>query len=183
MWHFFLSEFRGNTPLQVTERIHQNTDVKFHALCDTDIEIMDDGTTATKKDIYRSGVCFMNRPMTYEDRVHLHGSSSDLINRRYQAYVRIGLTNKDPDNLHSFRSKMETCGSTLQRVEIFEEGLPFSEVFDLRIALRRNATLSIKLNGNRQPHCVNPDVSDSHPMWLVIQPNGIKSIKIKHYTE
>lgn len=61
---FFLSEYRDNTHIQVTD------------VCDFDIAIVDDGTTATKIHFNQSSVCFMNRPMTYIDGIHLHGMQS-----------------------------------------------------------------------------------------------------------
>lgn len=127
----------------------------------------------------------MNRPMTYIDGIHLHGmqSFSDLLYCRNQPYVGIGLTNKDPNNLRSLESIMDAFRSTLQRVELFQEGLLSSEEFDLRIALRRNATLSIRLNGNIKSRCYYPEVSTSCPIWLVIQPIGINSIKISNIIE
>lgn len=143
---------------------------------------MGDGTTATQGKLYRSGVCFMNRPLTLKDEVHVHGfcKPTDLI--RHKNHARIGLTNKDPDEIRRSESKMEACGSTLEKVEIFQEDnteISFEE-FHLSICLRRNATLSIKLNGTRQVHHRYPQVSTAHPLWLVIQPYGIKSIKISN---
>lgn len=177
-----LLEYHGNT--QKTERSNQNDGVKFHDVCDSDIVIMGDGTTATQGKLYRSGVCFMNRPLTLKDEVHVHGfcKPTDLIRHKNHAYTRIGLTNKDPDEIRRSESKMEACGSTLEKVEIFQEDnteISFEE-FHLSICLRRNATLSIKLNGTRQVHHRYPQVSTAHPLWLVIQPYGIKSIKISN---
>lgn len=145
---------------------------------------MDDGTTATQGKLYRSGVCFMNRPLTLKDEVHVHGfcKPTDLIRHKNHSYTRIGLTNKDPDEICNSESKMEACGSTLEKVEIFQEEnteISFEE-FHLSIYLRRNATLSIKLNGTRQFHHRYPQVSTAHPLWLAIQPYGIKSIKISN---
>lgn len=177
-----LLEYHGNT--QKTERSNQNDGVKFHDVCDSDIVIMGDGTTATQGKLYRSGVCFMNRPLTLKDEVHVHGfcKPTDLIRHKNHAYARIGLTNKDPDEIRRSESKMEACGSTLEKVEIFQEDnteISFEE-FHLSICLRRNATLSIELNGTRQFHHRYPQVSTAHPLWLVIQPYGIKSIKISN---
>lgn len=156
--------------------------MKFHDVCDSDIVIMDDETTATQGKLYRSGVCFMNRPLTLKDEIHVHGRPTDLMRHKAHAYVRIGLTNKDPDDIRSSESKMEACGSTLKKVEIFPEDnteISFEE-FHLRILLRRNATLSIKLNGTRHFYHSYPEVSTAHPMWLVLQPYGIKSIRISN---
>lgn len=84
---------------------------------------MDDGTTATQGKLYRSGVCFMNRPLTLKDEVHVHGfcKPTDLIRHKNHSYTRIGLTNKDPDEICNSESKMEACGSTLEKVEIFRK--------------------------------------------------------------
>lgn len=82
---------------------------------------MDDETTATQGKLYRSGVCFMNRPLTLKDEIHVHGRPTDLMRHKDHAYVRRGLTNKDPDDIRSSESKMEACGSTLKKVEIFQE--------------------------------------------------------------
>lgn len=176
MWHVFFSEYHSNTP---------NTDVKFHDVCDSDIEIKDDGTLAFKIQFDQNGVCFMNRPMTYEDEVYLHGSQSlsDLIYIRNQECIGIGLTNKNPEHLRSSENKMEVFESPLQQVQVFQEGLFSSRKFALRIALRRNARLSMILNGNNRFHLSYPEVSTKSDIWLVIQPNAINSIKISNIIE
>lgn len=173
MWHVFFSEYHSNTP---------NTDVKFHDVCDSDIEIKDDGTLAFKIQYDQNGVCFMNRPMTCEDEVYLHGSQSlsDLIYIRNQEYIGIGLTNKNPDKFRSSENKMEIFESTLLQVPVFQEGLFSSRKFALRIALRRKAVLSMILNGNNRFHLSYPEVSTKSEIWLVIQPNEINSIKISN---
>lgn len=168
-----IAEYHSNTP---------NTDVKFHDVCDSDIEIKDDGTLAFKIQYDQNGVCFMNRPMTCEDEVYLHGSQSlsDLIYIRNQEYIGIGLTNKNPDKFRSSENKMEIFESTLLQVPVFQEGLFSSRKFALRIALRRGAVLSMILNGNNRFHLSYPEVSTKSDIWLVIQPNEINSIKISN---
>lgn len=101
---------------------------------------MDDGTTATQAKLYRSGVCFMNRPLTLKDEVHIHGKPTDFMRHKDHAEVRIGLTNEDPDKIRSSTSKMEACGSTLSKVDEDPEHyveISFSE-FHLCISLRRD---------------------------------------------
>lgn len=143
---------------------------------------MDDGTLAKKIHFNQNGVCFMNRPMTYEDGVYLHGRQifSEKIYIRNQECIGIGLTNETPDDLEN---EMEVFESTLQQVPVFQEGLYSSREFELRIALRRNAFLSMKLNGNYQFRRFYPEVSTKRQIWLVIQPNAINSIKISNIIE
>lgn len=145
---------------------------------------MDDETTATQAKLYRSGVCFMNRPLTLKDEIQIHGKPTDFMRHKDHAEVKIGLTNKDPNKIRSSTSKIEACGSILSKVDEDPEHyveISFNE-FHLCISLRRdrNATLSLKLNGTRQFYHSYPNVSTADPMWLVIQPYGIKSIKISN---
>lgn len=143
---------------------------------------MDDGTLAKKIHFNQNGVCFMNRPMTYEDGVYLHGRQifSEKIYIRNQECIGIGLTNKNPDKFRSSENKMEIFESTLLQLPVFQEGLFSSRKFALRIALRRNAVLSMILNGNNRFYLSYPEVSTKSDIWLVIQPNEINSIKISN---
>lgn len=95
----------------------------------------------------------MNWLLMFKDEVYIYGCCQliDFICYKNYVYVKIGLINKDFDEICSLESKMEVCGSILEKVEIFQEdiiGIFFDE-FYFSICLCWNVIFLIKFNGIR----------------------------------
>lgn len=179
----FLLEHHGDT--QRTDRRNRREETTFHDVCDSSIRISDDCKTATQKQLYTGGVCFMNRPMEFEEEVHIRGkyTSLKLKNLKERINLKIGLTNINPKNIRSSMDKKNDSRSTFQPVNcIPEENNGISENFHLRISLSRKTsflcTLAICLNENQQDELLYSKVSIHNPLWLAIDLDGIESIMI-----
>lgn len=179
-------EHHGDT--QRTDRSNRREETTFHDVCDSSIRISDDCTTATQKELYIGGVCFMNRPMEFEEEVHIRGkyTSLNLKNHTERINLKIGLTNRDPEKIRSSMDKKDDSRSDLKTVNcIPEENNGISEKFHLLISLCRKTsfvcTLAICLNENQQDELVYKNVSIHDPLWLAIDLDGIESIMISRY--
>lgn len=182
----FLLEHHGDT--QRTDRSNRREETTFHDVCDSGIRISDDCTTATQKELYIGGVCFMNRPMEFEEEVHIRGkyTSLNIKNHTERINLKIGLTNRDPEKIRSSMDKKDDSRSDLKTVNcIPEENNGISEKFHLLISLCRKTsfvcTLAICLNENQQDELVYTNVSIHDPLWLAIDLDGIESIMISRY--
>lgn len=182
----FLLEHHSDT--QRTDRSNRREETIFHDVCDSSIRISDDCTMATQKQLYTGGVCFMNRPMEFGEEVHIRGiyTSLNLKNLRERIYLKIGLTNIDPEKIRSSMDKKDDSRSIFKPVNcIPEENNGISEKFHLLISLCGNTsfvcTLAICLNENQHDELLYSNVSIHDPLWLAIDLDGIETIMISRY--
>lgn len=173
---FLLIEFHAY--VQQIHRSIQYTDVIFHDVYDKGITISENGTRATQDILYRGYVCFMNRPLKPGEEVLLRGDhiEDNLMYHKEHAHIKIGLTNSAPI-YNSINS-----GITFRDVNCVQELCPgkYFEWFHLRIKLHDSVGCALEtcLNGTERNTYTYPAVAAIGPIWLAINPYGIKSIEI-----
>lgn len=184
--HQIISHFSDiHDGAQRIEQCTENADIIFHDVCDSSISIRDNSTTAIQKTIRSDGVCFVNRPMTPEEEMHIRGKrfNREIMHIDREAYLQIGLTNNDPENVRKSVNKRKASGSRLELINCIKEkriGI-FSEEFHLCISLcsEHVCSISICINGT-QYYYKYPEVSIFKPLWLVIEPYDMESIELSN---
>lgn len=122
----------------------------------------------------------MNRPLKPGDEVHLRGEHIEQNLKYYieRAHIKIGLTNSAPSR-NSIKS-----GIVFREVNCAQEKGPGKcfKRFHLRIKLDDSLWFALMTNLNDfvQNIYIYPDLAAIGPVWLAINPYGIKSIKISN---
>lgn len=147
------------------------------------ISLHNNGALATSRAIHRlySVVCFTNRPLKVDEKVHLRGV------HRYYRYkhhtsIKLGLTDINPDKIREAVNKKAAIGSALTPIHCCDNPLKkhWLEGFHLCISLLPNACLAICLNDAEQRIYDCQIDSTYFPLWLVIELAGVESIWISH---
>lgn len=153
-------------------RFHE---IRFHEICDFGIQLSDLSKTAYRSWWSRDGVCFLNQPMKLGKAVYITGSRFYLFHYLYHGhFIKIGLTNKNPDQMDKYQSKKTVIEGTLQRYNYCtchnKNDSICTEGFELIVTLCQNAKLSIRLNGADEESYYFPEVSSKDSIWLVMEP-------------
>lgn len=126
----------------------------------------------------------MSRPMKREEKIHIRGMPHHLGNENY---IKIGLTNRNPEKYRELKNKKEASDCTLKTVNYCT--CPQSEKkilnhcmkkFHICISLCQNATLLMCFNDTEQEFYRYSNVSPSFPLWLVIEPDEIETMWISN---
>lgn len=131
------------------------------------------------------GVCFINRPLNLEKEIHIRGKlfHREIMHLDGEAFLQIGLTNNNPEDIRKSVNKKRASGSRFELINCIQEnGIGnFSEEFHLCISLcsEHACSISICINGT-QDYYKFPKVSISKPVWLVIEPYDMESIKLSN---
>lgn len=130
-----------------------------------------------------SGVCFTNRPLKVEEKVHIRGTHN-CFGAKHQIFTKLGLTDINPYNIGGTVNKKEAIGSALTPVQCCDKPLKkhghWVEGFHLCISLLPNACLAICLNDAEQKIYDCKIDSTYYPLWLVIELDDMASIWISH---
>lgn len=140
-------------------------------------------TRARQSKLYENGICFMNRPMQLEEKVYIYGLTSSHVSspsREIRAKIKIGLTNTDPEEIRESVQQKKYYARRLEEVNCISKGDRRVGFFRICIFLCPNATLSICVNGTKNILHKYQEISASYPVWLVIEPDEIRSIKISN---
>lgn len=170
-----ISESLYNT--RITTRSGEIEHIRFHEVCDPEIMMHDNYTTAKQSNPYGDGMCFMNRPMKLEELIHIYGHfCSNGSFRESRPKIKIGLTNTDPEEIREAVHQKKYYVRGLEEIKCFSDDT--TDFFHIYICLCSNATLSICVNGFPEYIYKNQEISPFNSIWLVIEPYGIKSIRI-----
>lgn len=127
----------------------------------------------------------MNQPMKLGEAVHIKGSRFFLYHfLYYEHFIKIGLTNKNPDEIYKFQSKKRVIRGNLQRYNYCtcrnKSDSICTEGFELFVTLCQNDELSIiKLKGADEESCFSfSNVSSKVPIWLVMEPCHFDRIQL-----
>lgn len=174
---FLNTELNGRS--QGRESSSQYEKIRFHPVCSPGINIFENDTQAASKQMFRSDLCFMNYPMKIGKKVYLCGNHDikTLMNYINFAYLRIGLTNINPYDL----TTREANEIELAKVNcIQEQNGRIHFKFELGISLCSFVRCTLRIQTNREYEYTYQKASINHPLWLVIEPYGIKSIELKN---
>lgn len=155
--------------------------IRFHEVCDQDIILYDNFTRAKQSMQYEDRICFMNRPMKLDEKVHIYGLTSSYSNTTLGetgAKIKIGLTNTDPEKFRETVYQMKDYVRGLQGIDCFSEDGREVGFFHICIFLCPDATLSICVNETQKYFYKYQEISPFYPIWLVIEPYGISPIRI-----
>lgn len=160
------------------------SDIRFHDVCDSSVLVWNECTSASHIKVYGGGVCFMNRPMKREEKIHIRGMPHYL---GIKNYIKIGLTNRNPDIIRESKNKKEASECRLKTVNYCTCSQSENAIqnyclkkFHICISLCQNATLLMCFNDNKQEFHSFSDVSQIFPLWLVIEPDEIETIWISN---
>lgn len=163
--------------------------IGFHAVCDPCIHIWENSTKATQKyeNLNENVVCFMNRPMEFEEEVHLYGSTHyipDKSLRKIPAHLKLGLTNIDPNEIHGAKYLKELL-QVHSEIDCFLDidrfGIDCTHLcISLYIDDDGDCTLFTRVNGKRDYSHKYPEISPDSPIWLVIEPYKLNEIEISN---
>lgn len=169
----FFAEF--NDDIHLIDR-----EIKFHQIYDSSILIQDNFTSACNRS-FTSGLCFMERPLQLQEKVHIRGLHWKYLIKQLTV-VNIGLTDINPDTIHESEEKKQIIRDALKPVQYIDKQEDYYHwaIFHLCITLCPNATLSFCLKDTEEFKYHYQTVSDYHPLWLVIDLNGLDSIWISH---
>lgn len=157
--------------------------MKFHQVYDSCILIGHNHTSAFHISS-ESGLCFMDRPLRLDEKVHIRGIHQ-ACNGIHLTIANIGLTDINPDTIHESEEKKQIIRDALKPVYCIDKhdkqgDCHWWENFHLCITLCPNATLSLCRNDTEEINYHYQTVSDYHPLWLVIELSGFDSIWISH---
>lgn len=176
--HIFLNiDIDGGS--QGMTRSIQNENIGFHSVCTAGIYFLSNGTQAAPRKLYTQELCFMNRPMIKGEKVYLCGKHNEhtVHNHRSHAFLRIGLTNIDPYELTPRQTNIELKKVTC----IQEKNGVIANDFQLCITLSQSsAQCTLLIHKTREYHYTYQMASILQPLWLAIEPYGIKSIELKN---
>lgn len=123
--------------------------------------------------------------MNLEEEIHIRGKQfhREIIHLHGEAFLQIGLTNNNPEEIRKSINKKRASGSRFKLINCIQEnGIGIlSEEFHLCISLcsEHACLISISINGT-QDYYKFPKVSISKPLWLVIEPYDMESIKLSN---
>lgn len=164
---------------RITTRSGEIEHLRFHEVCDPEIMMHDNNTTAIQSKPYGGGMFFMNRPMKVQEKIHIYGFSySNASFRESRPTIKIGLTNTDPEEIREAVHQKKYYVRGLKEIKCFSDGDQTTDFFHIYICLCHNATVSICVNGLQEYFYKNEEISSFNSIWLVIEPYGIDSIKI-----
>lgn len=164
---------------RITTRSGVIEQIRFHEVCDPEIMMHDNYKIAKQRNPGGDGMCFMNRPMKLEEKIHIHGYSySNASVREGRPKIKIGLTNTDPEEIREAEQQKKYYVRGLEEIKCFSDDDQTIDFFDMYICLCPNVTLSICVNGFQEYFHKNQDISSFKSIWLVIEPYGIDLIKI-----
>lgn len=131
-----------------------------------------------------SGVCFTNRPLKVEEKVHICGIHY-CYGAEHPIFTKLGLTDIDPYTIREVVDKKAAIGSALTPVKCCD--CPSEkrqehclEDFHLCISLLPNACLAICLN-DAEPKIYDCQIDSTYyPLWLVIELDDMASIWISN---
>lgn len=173
---FLVPEIHGDTQTIESEML-------FHQVRDSVISLGDNGASATHRGWSDSGVCFTNRPLKVEEKVHIRGRHH-CCGAEHHILIKLGLTDINPDTILEAVDKKEAIGSALTPVQCCEYPKKrhghWQENFHLCISLLPNACLAISLHDAEQKIYDCQTVSTYYPLWLVIELDDYASIWISH---
>lgn len=173
---FLVPEIRDDT--QTTEN-----EIFFHQVHDSGISLQLNGALATHRAWSDSGVCFTNRPLKVEEKVHIRGIHY-CYGAEHHIFTKLGLTDINPYTVREAVDKKKAIGSALTPVRCCENPLKkhdhWLEDFHLCISLLPNACLAISLNDAEQKAYDCQINSTYYPLWLVIELDDMASIWISH---
>lgn len=155
--------------------------IRFHEVCDQGIILYDNFTRAKRSRHNEDGICFMNRPMKLDEKVHIYGLTSSYCNAPFKgirAKIRIGLTNTDPEQYRKPVYEMKDCSRELKEFVCFSKDDKAGDFFHISICLCPDATLSICINEAQNYFYKYEGISPLYPIWLVIEPFEISPIRI-----
>lgn len=168
---------------RITTRSFGIKTIRFHEVCDSNIKLYGNFTRATQSRLNEDGMCFMNRPMQLEEKVHIYGLTSSCVKPTFRetcTKLKIGLTNTDPEEVRDLVQQKQYYVRGLKEVNCTSEKDRKVGFFHICIFLSPNATLSLCVNGTQNYSYKNQEISAFCPVWLVIQPYGIRSIGISN---
>lgn len=129
------------------------------------------------------GVCFTNRPLKVDEKVHIRGTHF-CYGDEYHKSIKLGLTDINPYTIREAVNKKKAIGSALTPIHCSDNPLKkhdyWSERFHLCISLLQNARLAICLNDGEQRIYDCQIDSTYFPLWLVIELDYMASIWISH---
>lgn len=192
---FLVPEIHDDT--QTTEN-----EIFFHQVHDSEISLQNNFAVATHIAWSDSGVCFTNRPLKVEEKVHIRGlhycygtehhifttlglrGIQNCYRAEHHIFTKLGLTDINPHAIREAVDKKEAIGSALTPVQCCENPLKkhdhWLENFHLCISLLPNACLAISLNDAEQKIYDCQIDSTYYPLWLVIELDDMASIWISH---
>lgn len=147
------------------------------------VSLRNNDALATHRERSDSGVCFTNRPLKVEEKVHIRGTHY-CYGAEHHIFTKLGLTDINPDTIREAVDKKEAIGSALTPVQccdyLKKRHEHLLEVFHLCILLLPNACLAISLNDAEQKAYDCQIDSTYYPLWLVIELGVMASIWISH---
>lgn len=175
-WKDFFRIKEFNDDIHLIDR-----EIKFHQIHDSSILIQDNFTSACNRSL-TNGLCFMERPLQLQEKVHIRGSYwMYRFGLKHLTVVNIGLTDINPDTIHDSEEKKQIIRDALKPVQfIGKQDYHRWGNFHLCITLCPNATLSLCLHDTEELLYHYQTVSDYHPLWLVIELEGCHSMWISH---
>lgn len=162
-------------------------DIGFHAVCDPCIQIWENSTKATQKyeNLNENAVCFMNRPMKFEEEVHLYGTphyTPDKSFKEIPVHLKLGLTNINPVEIREakyLKEFLQVHSEINCFLDVDSFGFDCTHLcISLNIDDDGTCTLFTRVNKNRNYSYKYLNILPDSPIWLVIEPFKINTIRI-----
>lgn len=155
----------------------------FHQVHDLGISLQNNCALATHRAWSDSGVCFTNRPLKVDEKVHMRGTHY-CYGAEHHIFTKLGLTDINPSKIREAADKKAAIGSALTPVQCCDNPSKkhdhWLEDFHLCISLLPNACLAICLNDAAQKIYDCQIDSTYYPLWLVIELDDMASIWISN---
>lgn len=110
--HFLVPEIQNDT----------QSEILFHQVHDLGISLQNNGALATHRAWSDSGVCFTNRSLKVDEKVHMRGTHY-CYGAEHHIFTKLGLTDINPYTIREAVDKKEAIGSALTPVQCCDNPL------------------------------------------------------------